>query len=349
MKKYDIAIIGAGIVGLTSAYYTLEAGFKTALIDLSIPGRGGSYNSAGIVTRQLFTSREIELAIESIRILYEVIPDLDKYVYGREFITIEFEDEAFQDFRFYRKHMGDVKIYYSDEIDDKWPHIKLSDDEAIVYTSKDLMIDPRGVLNSLYSQIKTEDRLLSLIYKEASQIIEGRPYKIEFEDGGYIEADSIVLAMGAWNKEFLGYHRIYVPVHTYVCFSLLIEIPIDIMISGSDEVYYSYWMKIDEKTVVAGEYYQSTPIATPDEIPNVNTRGKVQSLRRTLKERFRGINRIKLKEMIIGPCSYSTSRKPIQKEVMKNVYLINGLGGYGYTLGPALAKRVINRIINSSL
>jgi glycine/D-amino acid oxidase-like deaminating enzyme len=346
MRSYQAVVLGAGIVGLTAAYFLGEAGIKTALIDLEIPGKGGSCYSAGIITRQLYTKREIKLASRSINILLNIIPNINELIYGREFITIEQEDIAFQDYRFYRKYMGDVKIYYSDELGDKWSHIKIDDDEAIVYTSRDLMVDTRGILDSLSSLIDSFAEVEKVI-GEASEIREEDGLTLELEDGRRMKTEYIIVAMGAWNKEFLGYHRIYLPVHTYVCFSLHIKTPYDIEISGSDETNYFYWQRLDNKNILAGEYYQSTPISTPEEVRMISTCGKMESLRRTLKERFRKLNKIKFREILVGPCSYTQTKRPLQKKVMKNTYVIDGLGGYGYTLGPALAEEVTEKIIQN--
>jgi len=273
--------------------------------------------------------------------------DVYELIYGREFITIEQEDIAFQDYRFYRKYMGDVKIYYSDELGDRWSHIKIDDDEAIVYTSRDLMVDTRGILDSLSNLIDSFSEVDKII-GEASEIKEERDRLIlKLEDGRYLETEHIIVAMGAWNKEFLGYHRIYLPVHTYVCFTLHIETPYDIKISGSDETNYFYWQRLDDKNILAGEYYQSTPISTPEEARIISTSGKMESLRRTLRERFHKLGRIKFKEILVGPCSYTPTKRPLQKKVMRNTYVIDGLGGYGYTLGPALAKEVTEKIIQN--
>ena len=345
MKSYQAVVLGAGIVGLTAAYFLGEAGVKTALVDLEIPGKGGSCYSAGIITRQLYTKREIKLASESISILLDIIPNINELIHGREFITIEQEDIAFQDYRFYRKYMGDVKIYYSDELGNRWNHMKIDDDEAIVYTSRDLMVDTRGILDSLSNLIDSFAEVDKII-GEASEIRErGDELIVELEDNRQIKTEHVIVAMGAWNKEFLGYHRIYLPVYTYVCFSFHIKTPYDIEISGSDETNYFYWHRLDDKNILAGEYYQSTPISTPEEARMISTSGKMESLRRTLRERFRKLNKIKFQEILIGPCSYTPTKRPLQKKVMKNTYVIDGLGGYGYTLGPALAKEVTEKII----
>jgi len=46
MKAADVIVIGAGIVGSSTAYYLAKAGFKVTLIDRQTPLAGGSATSA---------------------------------------------------------------------------------------------------------------------------------------------------------------------------------------------------------------------------------------------------------------------------------------------------------------
>ena len=45
----DIAVIGAGVVGLTIALDLVEAGHDVALVDPGPPGMGASYGNAGTI------------------------------------------------------------------------------------------------------------------------------------------------------------------------------------------------------------------------------------------------------------------------------------------------------------
>ena len=62
---------------------------------------------------------------------------------------------------------------------------------------------------------------------------------------------------------------------------------------------------------------------------------------------FKGFEKIKSKDIRKGSCSFTPGKRPLEKRVMKNTYVITGLGGYGYTLGPALAKEVTDKIIEN--
>ena len=53
-ESTDIAVIGAGVVGLTIALELIDQGHDVVLVDPGVPGMGASYGNAGtIATKQI--------------------------------------------------------------------------------------------------------------------------------------------------------------------------------------------------------------------------------------------------------------------------------------------------------
>ncbi|MBM7633217.1 glycine oxidase ThiO [Geomicrobium sediminis] len=76
-RMYDVIIIGAGIVGLCTAFYSAKAGLRVALLDRSTPGSGTTSKAAGMLGIQAeFRSPNplYHLAKESIA-LYKILTD----------------------------------------------------------------------------------------------------------------------------------------------------------------------------------------------------------------------------------------------------------------------------------
>ena len=48
--RYDVAIVGGGIIGICSALSLVERGMSVALIDRDQPGQGASYGNAGVIS-----------------------------------------------------------------------------------------------------------------------------------------------------------------------------------------------------------------------------------------------------------------------------------------------------------
>jgi len=50
-NKFDVLVLGAGIIGVSSAWHLQRRGQKTALLDRAQPGRGASFGNAGLIER----------------------------------------------------------------------------------------------------------------------------------------------------------------------------------------------------------------------------------------------------------------------------------------------------------
>ncbi len=73
LERYDLAVIGAGIFGLASAYhYVRRSGGKVVVIDsLSGPGQGNTGRSVGGYRKGIFTSNLNRLLSESTVAFFE--------------------------------------------------------------------------------------------------------------------------------------------------------------------------------------------------------------------------------------------------------------------------------------
>lgn len=56
MHRYDVAIAGGGIIGLTTAYELCMKGFKVAILDGDDARMASSYGNAGYISPSLGTS-----------------------------------------------------------------------------------------------------------------------------------------------------------------------------------------------------------------------------------------------------------------------------------------------------
>ena len=96
MKAADIIVIGAGIVGSSTAYFLAKAGFKVTLMDRRTPLAGGSATQAcaGGVRQQGRAPVEIPLAIYSINLWSGLEAELeDDLEYRQDGMTVVTENE----------------------------------------------------------------------------------------------------------------------------------------------------------------------------------------------------------------------------------------------------------------
>jgi len=96
MKTADVIVIGAGIVGSSTAYYLAKAGLEVTLIDRKRPVTGGSATQAcaGGVRQQGRVPVEIPLAIYSINLWTNLEAELDEDLeYRQDGMTVVTDDE----------------------------------------------------------------------------------------------------------------------------------------------------------------------------------------------------------------------------------------------------------------
>ncbi len=96
MKSTDVIVIGAGIVGSSTAYYLAKAGFEVTLLDSRRPITGGSATQAcaGGVRQQGRVPVEIPLAIYSIDLWTRLEAELDDDLeYRQDGMTVLADDE----------------------------------------------------------------------------------------------------------------------------------------------------------------------------------------------------------------------------------------------------------------
>ena len=96
MKTTDVAVIGAGIVGASTAYYLAKAGLKVTLMDRQKPITGGSATQAcaGGVRQQGRVPVEIPLAIYSINLWTNLEAELDDDLeYRQDGMTVVTDNE----------------------------------------------------------------------------------------------------------------------------------------------------------------------------------------------------------------------------------------------------------------
>ena len=61
----DVAIVGAGVIGLSCAYFLARRGVKVVVLERKLPGAGSSTRNGGGVRSQLGTATSVQLSVLS--------------------------------------------------------------------------------------------------------------------------------------------------------------------------------------------------------------------------------------------------------------------------------------------
>jgi len=237
LERYDLAVIGAGIFGLASAYhYVRRAGGKVVVLDaLSGPGQGNTGRSVGGYRKGIFTSNLNRLLSESTVAFFEDLQrsgvDLGMHPIGYLILldseTLERNSAAIEEF--VRK--GNARVMGADELGSMVPWMKLRfgddeeaqllgmrDVEAAVFSPSSGYLDVEKLVAHYYRDLLdkgVEFRFGTTVKRlRLSPVISiGHPREplawqakrvgaIE-TDNGEVSAENVVVAAGAWVNQLL--------------------------------------------------------------------------------------------------------------------------------------------------
>ncbi len=342
-EKYDLIIVGAGVAGVFTGYFAVEKGLKTLILEKNTSPDGATPRSGGVVTRMMDNPLDSELAAESIKIIRDVLGN-NKEIIRDGYISIEDMDDAERDLEKFRSLIPDIEILDAAEVRSRWSYIKLYHDEVGLYSPSDLTLNPFKLLVYMWDRLRDMDVDLRLGEKVERLIIEDdMVHGVETHDNTRYYSDKVVLTSGPWNREILRLHGISLNVWLIGVPIFKFKVDVKDMIGVWDENIYSYWRPDNGYWI--GGVYDSFPI---DKADNGFRKPDKEAMKRILEGfRYRfEFNQWKLIDSWSGPISISHDYKPICREIkgVRNLYVVDGLGGRGLMRGPALAKMLIERI-----
>jgi sarcosine oxidase subunit beta len=206
-KVFDVAVIGGGIIGLSTAYYLLKSGKRVLMVEKEQFGAGASGACDDMI---LLQSKKpgisLQLALESIEMYKHLSKELEMDVEFESrggMILIENSQElaVMEEFVGQQKRYGlDVSIIDKNEVMKRQPHVKKGI-IASTYSNKDSQVNPLKVMRGF---LKKSNKLGLVSVKGAAikEICAFKDYwKISFDNGETVETQCVVNAAGAWTPQ----------------------------------------------------------------------------------------------------------------------------------------------------
>jgi glycine/D-amino acid oxidase-like deaminating enzyme len=199
-------IVGAGIIGATTALYLAREGVAVTLVDRHHAGWGASGRNAGYISMITRSSGpQLDLALLS-RKLYPLLADeIDDFEFQANGALVYYYDEQLpliEGFVERRKADGlPMEIVDGDRARELFP---LLPDEVVggIHSKSDCFVHPG----------KLVDALVAAAEKEGAQVIQANVVGLEVVDGrcvgvrtdtGVLNADVVTVTAGSWTAELL--------------------------------------------------------------------------------------------------------------------------------------------------
>jgi glycine oxidase len=211
-----VIIIGAGVMGCSSAHRLLEAGLKVTLLEKSIPGAESSAAAAGILGAQSEVSETgpfFELCLASRELFREYAKELESL----SGISIDYEDSGVLEVALDPAE-GRLAIARAEWMLDRGLRVEVLDREQAKkiepaltdhmvganYYPDDHQIDPIRLARALAAGVATLGGIFkSGVVVSGLAVEDGTVIGVE-TDSGMMPCDRVVIAGGAWSSNLTG-------------------------------------------------------------------------------------------------------------------------------------------------
>lgn len=206
-KVYDVIIIGAGSVGLPTAFFLAQAGFKPLVIDqFASPGQGSNKAAIGGIRATHSTPAKISLCLKSIEVFstwQETYGDnIEWYPGGYSFVAYrEQEERALKDLLKVQQAYGlNIRWLARDDLLEVIPDLKREGLMGGTFSPQDGSASPLLSAHAFYSQARARgvefhlrERVTGIIRRR------GRVVGVRTDQGGYATG-TVINAAGPWAR-----------------------------------------------------------------------------------------------------------------------------------------------------
>ena len=213
---YDVAVVGGGVIGLSSAWHCARRGMSVAVFDPT-PGAGASSVAAGMLApvteahygEEPLLRLNLAAAAEYPRFVAEVEADAGRsagYVACGTLIVAKDADEtaALDELRRYQESLGlEVSPLARRELRSLEPALTPRV-RAGVYVEGDHQVDNRALSAALLEACRSRGVALREARVERVLVSDGDARGVMLEGGEEVEARLVLLAAGCWSGAELG-------------------------------------------------------------------------------------------------------------------------------------------------
>lgn len=357
MKSADVVIIGAGIVGASSAYFLAKAGLDVTLIDSRGPiGSGGASQAcAGGVRHQARMPVEMPLALHAIKLWKTLGEELEADLeYRQDGMTVLTDEETLiprlEERVELERSLGlDIRMVYGKELHDLIPGLSpriLAGSHCPV----DGHANPMKATSALAAAAECLGARLEWNNPARSLgIMKNRITAVRSAKGD-IPCRNAILAAGAWSKAIAATAGIDLPFHPF---------PLQMMVTSRqphflDQVLGWLGHGISLKQVPAGGYVIGGGWPGIGDLLNGSTRlmpGSMAKSARTALGLFPSLAPIAVIRAWVGIEAFCVDEMQVLGPVpgIEGLFLAAGFSGHGFAIGPGVGSLIADYFVSGTL
>lgn len=359
-EKVDVAVVGAGVIGCSIAYYLAREGIKVALIERESIGSGSSAHATGFISllgTEFTPGPSFQFGLESYREFPSLVEELEAatgmdLLYQRRpslrLALEESEEELIKDLMSWQQEHVSMRWISAADVHELEPRLTPSLRGA-VYEDESAQLDSYRL--NLALAAGAERKGAQTILRQVTGLIsEGDRITGVRTLGGDISCGTVVVAAGLWSPAFQKDLDFPIPVGALKGERLLLQYggdPLQVLISSPKRGHMI--SRLDGYLSVGstgGRDYDQDQLYQGEDMDRVPTEtARVEIMQRAI-DVFPDLENASLVQQLAGSRPLSPDRMPIIGPVpgKEGVVLATGHTTKGIHLGPSTAKAVTQYI-----
>ncbi|MFO7867020.1 MAG: FAD-binding oxidoreductase [Candidatus Aminicenantes bacterium] len=349
-ENYDVAVIGAGIIGMAAAYYLGNAGMKIAVIDKEYIGSGSTGRCIAGIRQQFSTPKSIGVMKESVSLFSEME---EEFGFSVEFsksgyLLMAHNEELLNVFKsnveIQKKEGVNVSLVSPKEASSLEPELNTEGLVGAAYCPDDGQAYPFAVLKGYKTKID-ENQGDFFLNNPVVELGKEKNFCLTLEDGTFIEAGKVLLSAGPWTRELgkkLGLDLPFYPErHEAVITERMPKMIGPMLVDYRKDGCYFQQLLTGQ---IIGCY-------TPDpQVPGIRKDCSSQFLLEMAKRMIRLVPALEKAAILrhwAGCYTMTPDGNPIVDQTpVENLYVASGMSGHGFMFGPAICKHLAHYMIH---
>lgn len=349
-KTYDVVIVGAGIVGMATAYYLSQKNLAVAVVERKYIGSGSTTRCIGGIRQQFSTPTAIRLMKENLALFAAMEEEFGHSVefYRGGYLFLAHTPEMVEVFKknidIQKREGVNVSLLTPQEVvADIVPSLNIDGLLAAAYCPDDAQAFPFAILRGYRSGIK-EHKGTFILDNPVKDIVHRGHFSLTLADRTVIEAPKVVLSAGPWTGELAAKLDLQLPLyperHEAVITTRIEEKIIEPMIVDyrPDGCYFNQMVTGQ----VIGCY---TPVPN---VPGIREDSSFEFLPQVAWRMGRLVADLKKASILrhwAGCYTMTPDGNPIvDQSPIKGLYIAAGMCGHGFMFGPAIGRHLAHFI-----
>jgi glycine/D-amino acid oxidase-like deaminating enzyme len=203
-RNADVAIVGAGIVGLFCAYALARRGLKVIVLERELPGSGSSTRSGGGIRSQFGTATNVRLSLlsEPYWAEFEDRFGVDVGLRRIGYLFLAWDDEGLETFRgqvaLQRRHGAGSELLTADDVSNRWPSLGGLGAAGASFCSTDGFLNQHRVMRGLTKAVEDAGVAIECGADVTEMTVRAGRIAALGTTQGIVQADVILNCAGAW-------------------------------------------------------------------------------------------------------------------------------------------------------